>query len=104
MLLLKKQLQKLDLLVEEHYWLKLILNRLLGFYQVLQQLSLGLFFDGFYFYDKCLPMGGALSCSYFETFSTFLHWIIATESGWEGTVHNLDDFFHLLALVNPVFV
>lgn len=31
--------------------------------------SLGFFFEGFYFFDKCLPMGCALSCSYFEEFS-----------------------------------
>ena len=34
--------------------------------------SPGICFDGLYYYDRCLPMGGAVSCSTFECFSTFL--------------------------------
>lgn len=43
--------------------------------------SLGFYFDGFYFFDKCLPMGFSLSCTYFETFFTFIHWVMCFESG-----------------------
>lgn len=40
----------------------------------------------------CLPMGCSLSCSYFEAFSTFLHWVLCIRSGSDSIVHYMDDF------------
>ena len=38
---------------------------------------LGFQLDGLFYFDKCLPMGCAISCVYFEAFSTFLEWVVA---------------------------
>ncbi|MEE6511523.1 hypothetical protein FKM82_018091 [Ascaphus truei] len=48
--------------------------------------------EGLYFVDLCLPMGCALSCFYFETFSTFLEWVIRNRVQAAGIIHYLDDF------------
>lgn len=48
--------------------------------------------EGSYFVDRCLPMGCAISCAYFEKFSTFLHWCISDFTGQRGVAHYLDDF------------
>ncbi|XP_073525387.1 microtubule-associated serine/threonine-protein kinase 4-like [Phyllobates terribilis] len=53
--------------------------------------SLGFQFDGSFYVDKCLPMGCALSCSYFEAFSTFIEWVVAMQCGKGGVAHYLDD-------------
>lgn len=42
------------------------------------------------FFDKCLPMGCSLSCTYFESFSTFLHWVMSFKSDKDSVVHYLD--------------
>lgn len=34
--------------------------------------SLGFYFEGQYYFNKCLPVGCSLSCRYFEAFSSFL--------------------------------
>ncbi|XP_041442566.1 uncharacterized protein LOC121401560 isoform X1 [Xenopus laevis] len=52
----------------------------------------GCYFQGAFFVDLCLPMGCAISCSYFEMFSTFLHWLICQRSGNAAIAHYLDDF------------
>ena len=36
----------------------------------------GIILDGNYYADKCLLMGWSISCTLFETFVTFLHWVI----------------------------
>ena len=55
---------------------------------------LGFKIDSHYFIDKCMPMGCSISCSKFENFSTFLHWLTTTkESNSENLDHYLDDFF-----------
>lgn len=54
---------------------------------------LGFKIDSDYFIDKCMPMGCSISCSTFETFSTFLHWLTTKESNSENLDHYLDDFF-----------
>lgn len=38
--------------------------------------SLGFYFEEDIFFDKCLPMGCSVSCSYFKAFSSFLHWAV----------------------------
>lgn len=57
--------------------------------------SLGFCFEGFFFYDKCLPMGCSLSCYYFEIFASFLQWVMIFESGHSGIIHYLDDFLFI---------
>lgn len=42
--------------------------------------------------DRCLPMGCAIFCSFFETFSSFLDWVVCDLSGLQSLIHYLDDF------------
>ncbi|XP_053556935.1 uncharacterized protein LOC128648362 [Bombina bombina] len=53
---------------------------------------MGCKFDGDYYIDKCLPMGCSVSCSVFEKFSSFLHWLFTEKTGCESMSHYLDDF------------
>lgn len=53
---------------------------------------LGIHFDGKFYIDKCLPMGCSISCSLFEKFATFLHWVVQKLSGLDTLDHYLDDF------------
>ncbi|KAM4013494.1 LOW QUALITY PROTEIN: uncharacterized protein ACNLHF_003571 [Anomaloglossus baeobatrachus] len=53
---------------------------------------LGCCWEGGYFVDRCLPMGCSISCAFFETFSSFLEWVVRDVSGWSSVVHYLDDF------------
>ena len=45
---------------------------------------LGFFFNGFYYYDKCMPMACSILCVTLERFSTFLvycaHKVAATDN------------------------
>ena len=41
---------------------------------------LGFKFDNCYYFEKCLPFGCSISCSAFEKFSSFLEWLVRTES------------------------
>ena len=54
---------------------------------------LGICVDGLYYYDRCLPMGCAVSCSTFECFSTFLEFCTRQAAESRNIVHYLDDFF-----------
>ncbi|KAM4694411.1 uncharacterized protein O3C94_004897 [Discoglossus pictus] len=65
--------------------------RLLPIHPVSQQL-LGCAILGKFFVDLCLPMGCSISCSFFEKFSTFLHWVLSIKTGLHSVVHYLDDF------------
>jgi hypothetical protein len=38
-------------------------------------------------------MGCSISCSTFEHFSTFIHWLVSQEHGSQNSDHYLDDFF-----------
>lgn len=40
-------------------------------------------------------MGCALSCFYFEEFSTFLEWVVSQKSGSQFLLHYLDDFLFM---------
>ena len=53
---------------------------------------LGFQFQGKFYYDKCLPMGCSVSCSLFETFSTFLEFQVKKVSQSVGITHYLEDF------------
>lgn len=48
---------------------------------------LGCFFDGGFFVDMCLPMGCTISSAYFESFNTFLHWVIREQLGIPSLTH-----------------
>ena len=54
---------------------------------------LGIQFNDQYFIDKCLPFGCFISCSVFEKFSTFLHWLTVQKCDLNTIEHYLDDFF-----------
>lgn len=54
---------------------------------------LGIKFNGNYYLEKMLPMGLSQSCSYFESFSTFVEWVVKNESNSNNIDHYLDDFF-----------
>ena len=56
---------------------------------------MGIYFDGHYFIDKCMPMGCAISCNVFEKFATFLHWLVQFRSGLDSLDHYLDDFIFM---------
>jgi len=56
---------------------------------------MGIKFDSFYFIDKCLPMGCSISPKLFETFSTFLQWVVEVKSGQKSIDHYLDDFIFM---------
>lgn len=53
---------------------------------------LGFKFDSKYYIDKCLPMGCSRSCRIFESFSSFLHWLVSQKTGLNTLDHYLDDF------------
>ena len=53
---------------------------------------LGIFWEGIYYYDRCVPMGCSSSCALFESFSSSLHWIANHKLGITNMVHVLDDF------------
>lgn len=53
---------------------------------------LGYKIDKYYFVDKCLPFGCAISCSLFEKFANFLEWELKRRSNVNSMVHYLDDF------------
>ena len=53
---------------------------------------LGIMFEGKFYINKCLLMGCAISCSLFEKFSTFLHWLVQIKYGIDTLDHYLDDF------------
>ncbi|KAJ1110229.1 hypothetical protein NDU88_007584 [Pleurodeles waltl] len=56
---------------------------------------LGFQFNGDYSFDKCMPMGCSVSCSYFEQFSSALQWIFTRRTGHVNVIHYLDDFLVL---------
>ena len=56
---------------------------------------LGIKFNGCFYFDQCLPMGCASSCSIFEEFSCALQWIAHTKGGITHIVHVLDDLLIL---------
>ena len=53
---------------------------------------LGIQFEGKYWVDKNLPMGCSISCSLFEKFATFLHWVVQSKTDLDTLDHYLDDF------------
>ena len=53
---------------------------------------LGFKWDGLYYHDKCLAMGGASSCQIFEAFSTSIEWILENKLKTNKVHHILDDF------------
>ena len=58
---------------------------------------LGIFFDGKYYINKCLPEGCSIASALIEKFATFLHRTVASISGLDTLNHYLDDFFFAAA-------
>lgn len=56
---------------------------------------LGLYFNGNYYFDKCLPFGCAISCRIFEMFATFLEWLVMDQTNLQTVHHYLDDFIFI---------
>ena len=54
---------------------------------------LGFTWQGKFYYDRCLCMGGSSSCQNFQAASTALQWIAEHKFGCINMVHILDDFF-----------
>ena len=52
-------------------------------------------FKGFWFVDRCLPMGARSSCAIFERFSSAVEWIMKNKLGIKNVVHILDDYLIL---------
>ena len=52
----------------------------------------GMFWNGHYYFDKCLPMGCRSSCRLFETLSNALQWMANTKLNIPNMAHVLDDF------------
>jgi len=53
---------------------------------------MGLQFNNQYYVDKCLPMGLSIAPALFESFSTFIHWLVSFKTGIQTLDHYLDDF------------
>ena len=53
---------------------------------------LGIYWQGNYYFDRCLPMGLVSSCKTFEALSTAVQWIAQTKFGISYMLHLLDDF------------
>lgn len=56
---------------------------------------LGFRLQGYYFVDKMLPMGCAISCALWEKFATFLEWLFKYLHPASYLHHYLDDFIFL---------
>lgn len=50
--------------------------------------SLGIYFDGGFYFDKCLSMGFTLSCYYFEAFASFIQWVVEQAAPDGGVFHD----------------
>ena len=57
--------------------------------------KLGFFFQGAYYYDRCLPMGSGSSCAIFESFSSALQAIFQHQVPDAQCLHMLDDFLFI---------
>ena len=53
---------------------------------------LGMKWQNFYYFDRCLPMGCSCSCTIFEAFSTVLEWLAVNRLGASAVLHILDNF------------
>ena len=53
---------------------------------------LGLTWNNYYYFDRCLPMGASSSCQIFESFSCALQWIMKLRYKAAGMSHSIDDF------------
>ncbi len=53
---------------------------------------LGFTWLNMYYFDRCLPMGCAISCAQFEEFSKLIHWVLTEKFGIQFMSHIIDDF------------
>lgn len=56
---------------------------------------LGIYINGAYYIEKCLPFGCSISCKIFEPFSTFLEWAVKFKTQLDTVHHYLDDFIFI---------
>lgn len=56
---------------------------------------LGFYWEGKYYFDKCMPMGCRTSCKIFEECSTVIEWIAQNKLGIAHVVYTLDDFLFI---------
>jgi len=56
---------------------------------------LGFKFNGYFYYDKCLPMGLSISCALFEKLSCALTWVAQNKFSTTPISHILDDFIFI---------
>ena len=54
--------------------------------------QLGFKFDGKFYFDKAMPFGCSIACKTFESFSTFLEFVVARQASAGKLLHYLDDF------------
>ena len=52
----------------------------------------------YYFVDKCLPFGAAISCLHFQHFSNVISHIVKIKSGGKPNINYLDDFLFVALL------
>ena len=52
----------------------------------------------YYFVDKCLPFGAAISCSHFQKFSDAVSHIVKYKTGGKVNINYLDDFLFITLL------
>lgn len=62
---------------------------------------MGIYFNGFYYIDRCLQMGCASACKIFDSFSKALLWIATTKLGILNCVYLLDDFLFIQGPEEP---
>ncbi len=53
----------------------------------------GIQYQGWIFYDRCMPFGSSTAPFSYEIFATFLNWLVIQFSNDPGLSHFLDDFF-----------
>ena len=61
---------------------------------------LGICWRGFYYYDRCMPMGCSSSCKTFEIFSFAIEWIAQKKLHIDHSLHLLDDFL----IISPLMI
>ena len=75
-------------------WVSPILSRLSDCYLCLLHFfdQLGYKFDGKLYFNKAMPFGCSIACKTFESFSTFLEFLVARQASDGKLLHYLDDF------------
>lgn len=62
---------------------------------------LGIYFDGLFYFEKCLSFGLRCSCLYFERFARFVKSLLCLRSGHRNWISYLDDFLIVVSCDEP---